>query len=248
MKVAVCVSGAFTTGNPRGDLVRNNALLKSKFPSADFYYATWDNYKDDFEKALLNDKCEYYAEPIIDYHPYKIPKEHHITSHYQPTVDWVMEGGAERLRWTSHHTKQILIHAWLLDTIKKDYDIIVRARYDIFISKYADFSPYLKDTFENHRANCFAATKPNKFNELNEFDTSTNSRHHYNMQDQIIIHNSDAIDTTNVMRLHEEQKLHAAEYGWYQVISMPHGSNHRSHDGWVAHDKRVLDKFLHEKT
>lgn len=243
MRIAVCVSGAFATGNPQGDLVKNNNRLKSKFPTADFYYATWDSYKPEFERLFPNEACEYFSEPIMHYHPYEIPEESHVTDYYQDVIDWVER--TNNLEWTSHHTKQILIHAWLLDTIKKNYDIIIRTRFDAFVSKEADFTPYLEDTFKNHTANCFATRKLELFNELNELKTNQNVWGD-KLLDQLIIHNSDAINTEEVYRLHKNNKLHAAEFGWWQVISMPHGSNHRNHDGWVNHDKKVLNKFLEE--
>jgi hypothetical protein len=249
MRVAVCVSGAFKTGNPKGSLTKNNDVLKAKFPNADFYYATWDSYKPEFEKVFPNEKCEYFPEPHIHYHPYMdIETSDYISNHYNDTVAWVKKGGAERLQWTSHHTKQILIHALLIDKIKKDYDIIVRMRFDGYISKTAEFTPYLEDTFTNHRANCFGATRKERFAQLVECDKANNSLHNNWILDQLIIHNADAIDVDNVMRLHEEKKLHSAEYGWYQVISMPYNSNHRNFSGWVNHDKNVLDKFLFEET
>jgi hypothetical protein len=47
-----------------------------------------------------------------------------------------------------------------------------------------------------------------------------------------------------VYKLYKEKKLHAAEFGWYQVLSQPYGGIHRNHHGFVNHDKNVLDRFL----
>lgn len=246
MRVAVCVSGACVTGNPKGDIVRNDKMRRATFPGADFYYATWESYRPVFEKLFPNEHCEYFPEPEIPYHPYMIEKTNHISPFYEATVQWIKKGGKQRLEWSKHHTKQILIHAWLLDTIKDEYDVIVRTRFDGFISKNASFEKYLEDTYVNNRANCFSATKQQKFDELNEFDSSVGKKHNNIHCDQLIIHPADAIDIDTVNLLHEKKLLHAAEFGWYQVISMPHGSRHRNHDGWVNHDKRVLDKFLLE--
>ena len=46
MKVAVCVSGLVKSNY----LQRNNRVLKQKFPTADFYYATWNDQRNSFEK------------------------------------------------------------------------------------------------------------------------------------------------------------------------------------------------------
>jgi hypothetical protein len=246
MKVAVCVSGAFRTGNPKGSLVRNNEIQKIKFPDADFYYATWEGYKDEFEKVFPNEKCEYFPEPTMHYHPYKdIDKKDHVSERYEATENWMKKGGEKRLEWSSHHTKQILIHAWLTNKIKDDYDIIIRTRFDVFISKNADFTEYLEDTYTNNTINCFGATKHKKFDSINEFDSSYGARHYQWLVDQLIIHTPDALSIDNVDLLHKQKMLHAAETGWYQVLSMSSKSNHRNHDGWVLHDKNVMDQFYY---
>ena len=246
MKVAVCVSGVCKGGNPNNSLIRNNTILKNKFSDADFYYATWNDYSDEFKKTFPNEICQYFTQPTMDYHPYDIPKIYHISPFYQETVNWINKGGTKRREWSSHHTKQILIHTWLLSTIEKEYDVIVRTRFDGFIHSNANFSTYLEDTFKHHRANCFGATRKHLFDQLREVDMSPKSLHSNWILDQLIIHNSDAIDIDKVNLLHKEKRLHAAEYGWYQVISMHNGSNHINHSGWVNHDKNVLDKFLQE--
>ena len=247
MRVAVCVSGAFNTGNPKGDLVKNNRIQKEKFPNADFYYATWESFRPEFERLFPNEKCVYFPEHKVQYHPYELAKEHHLSDFYEQTANWAKKGGKARMDWTSHHTKQILIHSWLVDTIEKEYDVIVRTRFDGFISKSANFAPYLEDTFKNNRANCFGATHQEKFDRLREIRSNKNSKEgswSVRLLDQLFIYNANAMDSNMVNTLNEEQLLLAAEYGWYQVISLPHGSNHRNFSGWVNHDKRVLDKFL----
>jgi hypothetical protein len=60
----------------------------------------------------------------------------------------------------------------------------------------------------------------------------------------MIIHSADRFDTEMVYKLYKEKKLHAAEFGWYQVLSQPYGGIHRNHHGFVNHDKNVLDRFL----
>ena len=247
-RIAVCVSGTFNTGNPKGDLVKNNKILKSKFPKADFYYATWERYRADFKKLFPNESCEYFPEPTIHHHPYLIEKNNHISKWYQETVDWVKKGGKARLDWTSHHTKQILIHSYLLTKIEKEYDVIVRTRFDAFIFSGANFDVYVEDTITNHRANCFGTTNPNLLNVLSEMDLTPETKYQsweHRLLDQLIIYNPDALDIANVFKLHNNHKLHAAEFGWYQAISIDN-SNHINHDGWVNHDKKVLDKFLED--
>lgn len=249
MRVAVCISGLCASNNPTTSLVRLNEIQREKFPDADFYYATWESQIDLFSSAFPSNRCLSYEEPIIPYHPYlDIPKTKHISKRYNSVLDFMKKDkSGNRLKWSSHHTKQILIHHWMLNDMEyTNYDVIVRTRFDAVISKNANFEPYLTDTFENGRSNCFGATKQNKFDELNEFDASPNGTHNTHMLDQMIIHPTSVVDCDLVNRLHNNHTLHAAETGWYQVLSMPHGENkHRDHDGWVNHDKNVLDKFLY---
>jgi len=232
MRVAVCVSGAC-----RGSLERNNRRLKSKF-KADFYYATWEGYRTRFSQAFPQDECEYFQEPNPHYHPYTgISEQDHTCEIYRDAVRWAKAGGSERLGWTSHHVKQILIHFWLADRIKNDYDVIVRTRFDAFVSKRADFESYILDTYTNHRANCFGTTRPEGFDSL--FEVELKGIHKNWMLDHIIIHNADLIDRGRVDALYRDKKLHAAEFGWHQVLG-----THRNHSGWVNPEHSVLQKFL----
>lgn len=244
MRIAVLVSGAFITKRTNGNLVNNNLLLKSKFPIADFYYATWDQYKDQFEKLFPEDQCLFFPEPKLTYHPYlDINPKHYISPRYQQTVDWVIKGGKNRINWTSHHVKQILIHSWLLDTIKNKYDVIVRARFDTFIYAAADFSPYINDTFVNNRVNCFGATRPELFDILR---INNDPLYKTWMLDQLIIHNPNMINKDIVNELYDNKQLHAAEFGWYQVMNKQSNSIHINHSGWVNPDCTILDKFYKE--
>lgn len=252
MKVAVCISGALKSGNPKGQhsskrcLTNNNKIIRSKFPTADFYYATWDMYKDEFEKTFPDYLCNFFPEPQMHYHPYlDVDEKDYLSQAYKSiATGWARKGGQARTEWTSHHTKQILIHSWLISKIKDQYDIIVRARFDGFISKNADFTEYIKDTYNNKRANCFGTTKHDKFDNISPL-TIHPDKANYWMIDQLIIHPADAIDVNEVNQLHNQKKLLAAEYGWCQVISMPYGSNHRNFTGWVNPDWSILENFLY---
>lgn len=239
MKVAVCVSGAFRAKRLPSE---NIGRLKSKFRGADFYYATWDRYQDAFKNLFQDDECRFYPEPKPHYHPYlDISPKDHTSDWYRKTVTWVKAGKQTRREWTSHHVKQILIHAWLADEIKADYDVLVRTRFDAFVSSRADFRPYLEDTYTNGSANCFGTTRPDGFDQLFEVNITPESLHKNWMLDHIIIHRADTLDRERVDSLYRDKKLHAAEYGWHQVLG---ANGHRNHSGWVNPDHAVLDKFL----
>jgi hypothetical protein len=214
------------------------------FSGADFYYATYTQYEDVFKKNFINRACKYFDEPVIDYHPYEINKQHIESNRYFETKNFIMRSH-ERKKWASHHTKQHLIHSWLCDTITEEYDVIVRARFDTWVYSKADFEPFIKDTYENQVVNSFAATKWQRaFEKLTQFNTNPGGRHHNWMLDQLIIYPASFLDTSYVYKLHEEKRLHPAEMGWYQILSRPNGNRHKCWDGWVNHDKHILEKHF----
>ena len=239
MKVAVCVSGLVKSNY----LQRNNRVLKQKFPTADFYYATWNDQRNSFERNFPGEHCYYYNPPEMHYHPYMDIKDF-TSSHWEETKGWIVR--ANKIEWSLHHTKQIIIHSWLLNELKENYDVIVRTRFDGFIWKEleANFTPFVNDTCSNQRANCFAVTNKSQFEKLYESDYVKNPKMKKWILDQLIIHPAGFVKKEEVDKLHQEGKLRAAEYGWHQVISMPYGDNHRNWHGWVNHDKNISPEFL----
>lgn len=232
MRVAVCVSGVC-----RGGLKRNNERLKEKFPGADYYYATWIGYQKEFRQAFT-EACEFFPEPSPHYHPYLgIDKQDYTCPIYEKAVAWCAAGGEDRIAWTLHHVKQILIHFWLADTIKDRYDVIVRTRFDAYVSRKANFAPYILDTYTNHRANCFGTTRPEGFD--SPFEVEPKGIHLNWMLDSLIIHNADKVNRAKVDDLYQSKRLHAAEFGWHQVLG-----KHRNHSGWVNPDHSVLPSFF----
>ena len=149
----------------------------------------------------------------------------------------------------AHSTKQILLHAWLLDRIKNEYDVIIRTRFDAFIHRSADFTSYIADTFKENRANGFSTFDNKQFASLSARQIPKKSvLGSYNMLcDQLIIHPPSFITKKQVDGLHREKRLHPAELGWAQVLSYPYRLNHRSFLGWVVNDRNILDVFLKEE-
>lgn len=231
MKVAVCVSGACRS---RGNIARNMRILRSKFPYADFYFATWDTYKGTFEKHLPNAKCMYFPEPTIDYHPcMDIRPEDQVSPYGRAWIEGCLLNCPEAIEWSSHHTKQMLIHFWLADTIKDKYDVIVRTRFDVIFSKKAKFWHDVVDTMDNQRANGWYNAEKN-IDITYQYPTHFKGAFHATwLVDGLIIHPASFVNVELVERLTREKKLIGGEMGWYQLLSQPYGSNHRSHEGWV---------------
>lgn len=235
VKVAVCVSGAVSANIDNPDFVQCNTVLKSKFPDADFYYATWDSYKDKFESLFPNEQCQYFEEPVVPYHPMvDIKQEDRLSPHFQPVLD--LYTSLNVLPWAAHHTKQILCHFWLADRIKNDYDVIVRTRYDVVFYETTRFEPFIKNAVKYQEATGFA-TPEGELKELrHRTDAEFGAKSFYNtwLYDQVIIHPASWINVDLVNTLHKEARLQAAEFGWYQVLCHPHNSRPVNFNGWVT--------------
>ena len=246
MRVAVLVSGIIKANKKFPELMaRIIEVNKSIFSGADFYYATWDNEKNRklFDIYYPEEECHYFDEPEIHYHPYlNVPEEYHLSEDFTKKVQY-FSSKRHLHEWTSHHTKQHLIHCYLLDKIEKDYDVIVRLRFDSFIHRKANFYSYVEDAYQTGYAHGFSVTKRHKFNEF--YDSPEGTLKDY-MLDQLIIHNANNIDTREVYKLYEEKRLRAAEFGWYQVLSQPY-VGHKNHHGFVNSHLQVNANHMIEE-
>lgn len=250
MKTAVLVSGLFNCIHGDKGIIRNNNRQKEKFPNCDFFYATYPQFEKQFRKLFPNETVYIFEEPVPHYHPYlDIPNNKIINpSRYLKTIQFMKKDkSGKRLEWSKHHCKQHLIHARLCSAIKhtENYDIIVRERFDGFISHRANFGPYLKQAHETQTTLGFGATKQKKFDVLNQFPSGPGESHEQWLTDQLIIHPASFLEPEQVEILYNKKLLHGAESGWYQILS--HGKNHKKHlsfDGWCNHTKNILPQFF----
>jgi len=244
MKVAVCVSGKFESA--RDLIISNNSILKDKFCGADFYYATWDYYKDSFLNTFPTYECFYFQEPEIEYHPYKdINPKNYISARFKEAFKYIKKKkDGKGMEWSSHHTKQIIIHSWLADLISGKYDIVIRTRFDARIWEEANFESYISDSYKNNRTIGFATTRHSMFNKIYESTKGEKKSTSDWLLDQLIIHPANFINRKTVEELDRKKILHPAEMGWYQVLSMPYGSRHRNMHGWVNHDRNIPEIFI----
>jgi hypothetical protein len=240
-KIAVCVSGK-CNGD---DILRYDQIRRQKFDGADFFYATWAEDEGKIKKLFPQNNIQIFKQPVIHYHPYW-PTDGFESEFFLETRGWVEKNNKKE--WSSHHTKQHLIHALLLSSIENidQYDIIIRTRFDGFIwpNEKADFRPFIEDSAKHNRANCFAVTRKERFTELYESNHVETPKMKFWCLDQLIVHPPNLLNIDEVFLLSYEGRLRAAEFGWHQILSEPHGNNHRNMHGWVNHDKNVLSKFL----
>ena len=223
IQVAVCISGQI-----RGTPKRNLDNLKHNFPSADIFLGTWKGTQTDYP-------VKFYEEPQINYHPYGDLDESLVLSDRLAHKIPRFMSQPHEVKRTSHQTKQILAHAYMVDD-NPGYDVYVRARWDTLTYLKADFQKYVEDAYSNKRAIGFGAPGT-PFTQIQE--ASTGPFHDYFLFDQLIIHSAEVFNTDLVYTLNEEKKLIAAEWGWYQVMSQPYNNNHRCMMGWANPESHV---------
>jgi len=220
-KIAVCVSG----------LCNNNALknmekLQKQFPY-DFYFGIWKGRENNVSKQL---GAVSFEEPTLSYHPYcdmdddVSPKFLKIQNKFKK--EKIPSNFNQK---TMHQTKQILAHAYLLNYISKEYDIVIRTRFDVVISNNINFNEYIDQSYIENCAIGFGtpyAFHPtiHTIREINADDKL--SRHWFKyLMDLFIIHPTSLFNTNLVFDLHQQKKLRAAEFGWYQILSQPFNNN-----------------------
>lgn len=223
------------SGICRGKLNRNVPLLRKHFPTADLFFSTWEGKpKPPFEKSY------FHPEPEMHYHPYIDAIEECEAPKFKAYKAQGKTGkGQMAYNRTIHHSKQILAHAHLLKEVPEEYDMIIRARYDTVLSDKVDFTSWLKKSYEEHKA-VGIGTRTTRHPDLHTIKEVPQIYPHKNMSgdisqdwgwylmDPLIFHRRDMFNVDEVFKMHEEKKLWPAEYGWYQVLSMPYGDNHIS--------------------
>lgn len=228
MKIAICISGI-----PRGNMKQNLALLKSKFPY-DVYLGSWSGHE--IPNNLLVNGRHYYDTPKMHYHPIL------DTEPISPKLESIknkMTNGVMRSDYyerTLHHTKQILIHSYLLKDIPDKYDMIIRSRYDTVISTKVDLQKYLHKSYDENIAIGFGTrtSRHKDFNVLKEIpkiypdgkDETISNDWGWYLMDPLIMHPRKIFDNNLVNSLHNNKKLLPAENGWYQILSEPYNDNH----------------------
>lgn len=226
MKIAVCYSGQC-----KGNFIKNNTSVKFHFPDADYFYSTWT------EHVALMPPIEYvtYNEPKMHYHPLVNISKSLLPTEKLKANRNMASRDAEYYQRTLHHTKQILAHALQLNhQVPKSYDMIVRVRYDTYLSPKVSFKKYVDDAYHKKMA-IGIGTRTSRHNNLDEIveipqvhpesfdDIQDWSRY---LMDPMILHRRDMWSSDLVFKLHEQCQLLVAENGWYQILGEPFNDNH----------------------
>lgn len=214
MRIAVAFSGLI-----RGNYEKNIALFKQKLPTAHFWFTTWKNQQKE------NYIHRYYDEPIIDYKPA-------TELEYPHTYTRFKSGAAHN--WHDR-SKQILAHCMTVDDFCKNYDVVVRARYDCRICDYLNLYEFCEMSYNENKSIGFF-TPRNMPVPSSLTGVTSGDRYYQHHVDHLIIHKKSLLRTDIAYQLHENKKLLVAEYGWWQVLSEPHGDNHLAFRGGVKLD------------
>ena len=253
IRVAICVTGLVRAQNKMGNPKRYGELHQERLggDNIDWYYTTWEDQQEAFERCYPGDRNVYYYEqPQNHYHPYMdVPEEVYskVTHLYKDRVIHYSRQPENIQLWTGNHAKQILNYAYLrrdMNEAGREYDVYMRIRFDSIVNKRHGFEKWIKDCFETGTTHGFAVTKAGKFNEYYSHVPQV-PKHRYYMLDQCVIHRHDQFDPQNAIDLFNKQHLMGAEWGWYQVLSHPEG-NHKCHHGYINHDRHVLTQFMME--
>tara|TARA_B100000676_G_scaffold87552_1_gene87414 strand:+ start:1498 stop:2229 length:732 start_codon:yes stop_codon:yes gene_type:complete len=241
MKIAVCISGV-----PRGRVKRNIEHLEMAFEGADFFYSTWNETSNGISESL---KASTYPEPKMHYNPWsecvtacKAPK------YKAYKEDFLRKGPLSSQQKLLNATKQIIAHAYQVEDLPEEYDMIIRARWDTYTSIKVNFEKYLQDSYNNQQAIGFAIRGSrwidvNKFRDIDHMyidentDKSWSRDWSYWLNDNLIIHPRKIFDPVRVKLLHRMKGLLPCEFGWYQVLS--NNDNHHCVYGGAAIERFV---------
>lgn len=230
MKIAVCISGQVRNSNQ--EAVNK---LKTVFPTADFYYHTWKGLN--VSKTLNSIDILRCHEPSIDYHTIL-----DIDDCKNQKFNFYKDNPNKIHKKFLHASKQILAHAFLVCQLKQNYDIIIRTRWDVKVSKEVDFFPYLEIAYDQGPVGFHTRSKRGDDihkpyivdkNKLGP-DGLPDPRWYSYLPDVLIMHKPIHFNTDYVYELHENKKLMAAEWGWYQTMSEPYNDHHTSVRGGCA--------------
>jgi len=252
-RVVVCVSGIPRGGvgpqqNANFNIERNIALLKRAFPGAEFVFSTWHQHINDDLKSIVSGagRLLSFEEPESHYHSYFDIDPDYVVSDKMREVQQKYSTKHNLKERTRHQAKQIVAHANTIDShVPKRFDVVVRARWDTFVSPYADMKPYVDWVRENKHPIGFAHLKPfETFGTAVELPPEHESRDKF-LFDSLIIHHRSNFDPVKVRELYAEKRLCPAEFGWYQTMSLP-DNQHRCISGLANADRCVMPQFIEE--
>lgn len=199
MKVAVCFSGS-----PRGNYKENISRFRRIFPDHDFFFSTWRGYEVEGENYTI------YEEPKSDYLQRDGVHKRFIKS---------KSGNEYYVRNVLNGCKQILGHSLqLLFDVPRDYNMIIRCRYDAVLNESIDWAHFLNKSFDTNTVFGISSERVGLF-EIFHWDSlfeTTNKPQYSKLNDMLIFHERQNFNIQKVFELHQKELLNTGELGWYQ--------------------------------
>jgi hypothetical protein len=208
--IAVCVSGLARDGYQEAI-----ETAKKTFPY-DFFFAHWKGRPvPSVDNCLLVDEPEYGYHNLLET---TIKPKCNIWKRYTKRPNGKIFRKPDLMAKTKDHSKQILIHQTLVDSLDKKYDTIIRVRYDTIFSLKQDFSELVKLGLGGTiiglagsmpGADLDAQIKIHKHNDCRRCQG-------WYLWDHMIIHPRHKLK--NSYNFFHKNNLLGAEWGWYQVL------------------------------
>jgi hypothetical protein len=215
MKIAICYSGLF---RPFDGFLENH---KAALPDADYYFSTWTSER---EKTLGSKlKVIMFDPPEVDYNLYQgsFAREYGADHQNKPS---------ERKRLYTA-TMQHLGHYLITNSISKDYDIVIRMRYDTVMGNH-DWMSLVNRSYTNNIA--IGIGNANGGDDANGSMAKNVPTLHGNsskfMLDFMNIHKRNNI--ADAVAMNNNRTLWPTNAGWYQLLSMKYGG-HENYRGGI---------------
>ena len=249
MKTALCLSGRWNEYCHQKWMDRTQEII----PHDKMFTGTWKG--QDYDADYYFDDPENLYHPVFDTEPYpddasELRRDifpHYLERHKE---DPTYHNSQLRHAYASANWhKQLLIHNEMMKSIPKEYDMIIRTRFDVIVSDQLPWKDMIKDSYDRlipKGFNCMNYYGTHDFNRIKGMGKETT----YYINDALIIHPRECWDTDLVDSLYKDKKLKSAEEGWYQILSEPQGMFHKSyHGGCYLSERweyvRDVDESLH---
>ena len=270
MKIEILVNGIFPINLPewmlRDCIYRFRQKLSREFKAQGhqviFRWHTWDQFS--YLKDFVNGDPFYTnLQPIVDYMPYSWHPEEIDAPRYfsdvekfkSPQVTPIMQ------RALRERVLQILGTAMLIEARgdKPPPDAYVRVRWDAVLDWNFDFSDLLRKVkqgyvvgFQQNVGGRGSLDLPMKVREQFEKGQhqiertdNVNQFWYQRVMDYMIFFKPEAFDPALVWHHHNNGTLKAAEWGWWQILCKPTGTEHINYNGLVT-ICRVLTGDAHD--
>lgn len=249
MKVAVCISGTI-----RSLPIECLESILYHFKQFDLFFGVWENedliFRKTFHKYINNNNVFLIPEPRIRYNCKTDTCQEII---HPSTNNKVLSKKDQIWKGNKINTgaiRQFIAHGHVLSKLDSSYDMIIRLRYDVLLSKEVNFIPLLEQSYNDKAAYGFATIfnhdKHKKISELNYLLKETLCKREEGLElpsflyDFMIFHKRELFDVGCMNYLIDRKLLHCNEIGWYQLLSHPYESNHVNYHGGVQLSRKGL--------